>query len=71
MPPISDGPPPHFVKLMANPSYDLPMPPQLTHDQAQPMALTMAGLLHWMARAAPDDFAICRSAAEVRAAINA
>lgn len=70
VPPISGGPPPDFVKLMANPPYDLPMPPQLTHDQAQPMALTMAGLLHWMARVAPDDFAICRSAAEVRAAID-
>jgi len=70
VPPISSGPPPDFVKLMANPPYDLPMPPQMTHDQAQPMALTMAGLLHWMARAAPDDFAVCRSAAEVRAAVG-
>lgn len=70
VPPISSGPPPDFAKLMANPPYDLPMPPLMTHDQAQPMALTMAGLLHWMARAAPDDFAVCRSAAELRAKIG-
>jgi membrane dipeptidase len=70
VPPISSGPPPDFVKLMANPTYDLPMPPQMTHDQAQPAALTMAGLLHWMARAAPDDFTVCRSAADMHAAID-
>jgi len=70
VPPISGGPPPDFKALMANPPYDLPMPPQMTHAEAQPMAMTMAGLLHWMERAAPDDFKVCRSASEVRAAMD-
>lgn len=70
VPPISGGPPPDFAALMANPPYDLPMPPQMTHDQAQPMAMTMAGLLHWMERVAPEDFKVCRSASEVRAAVH-
>lgn len=70
VPPISGGPPPDFAALMASPPYNLPMPPEMTHDQAQPMAITMAGLLHWMERAAPDDFKVCRSASEVRNAIS-
>ena len=53
VPPISGGPPPDFAALMANPPYDLPMPPQMTHAEALPMAMTMAGLLHWMERTAP------------------
>ncbi len=47
------------------------MPPLMSHEEAQPVALKLAGLLHWMARAAPDDFALCRTAAEIRAAIDA
>lgn len=70
VPPISDGPPPDFATLMANPPYDLPMPAQMTHVEAQPMALTMAGLLHWMERVAPQDFKVCRTAQEVRSAIS-
>jgi membrane dipeptidase len=70
VPPISSGRPPNFVS-MASPPYDLPMPPQMTHDQAQPSALTMAGLLHWMERAAPKEFKVCRSPAEIRAALVA
>jgi len=70
VPPISGGPPPDFAALMANPPYDLPMPPEMTHTQAQPMAMTMAGLLHWMERTAPQDFKVCRSAMEVQTAIS-
>lgn len=70
VPPISGGPPPDFAALMANPPYELPMPPEMTHTQAQPMAMTMAGLLHWMERTAPQDFKVCRSASEVRTAIS-
>ncbi|MEH6834176.1 MULTISPECIES: dipeptidase [Falsihalocynthiibacter] len=70
VPPISAGPPPDFAALMANPPYELPMPPLMSHDQAQPMALTMAGLLHRMERAAPDDFKVCRTASEIRAAMS-
>lgn len=70
VPPISSGPPPDFAALMANPPYDLPMPPEMTHTQAQPMAMTMAGLLHWMERTAPQDFKVCRSASEIQTAIS-
>jgi membrane dipeptidase len=70
VPPVSDGPPPDFKTLMADPPYALPMPPPLDHATAQPPALAMAGLLHWMARAAPDDFRLCRSVAEIRAAMD-
>ena len=52
-----------------NPPYQMPMPPLMTHDAAQADALTMAGTLHWMARVAPDDFALCRSRAEIDAAM--
>jgi membrane dipeptidase len=69
VPPISGGPPPDFKKLMANPPYALPLPPLMTHTEAQPMAMTMAGLLHWMERAAPDDFKVCRSPSDIRAAM--
>ncbi len=71
VPPASSGPPPDFEALMANPPYHLPMPPQMTHTQAQPDALTMAGLLHWMERAAPQDFRVCRSVTEIREAMAA
>ena len=71
VPPASSGPPPDFKALMADPPYHLPMPPQMTHTQAQPDALAMAGLLHWMERVAPQDFRVCRSVAEIREAMAA
>ncbi len=71
VPPASSGPPPDFKALMADPPYNLPMPPQMTHTQAQPDALTMAGLLHWMERVAPQDFCVCRSVTEIREAMAA
>ncbi len=70
VPPISDGPPPDFAALMANPPYDLPMPPLMDHAQAQPMALTMAGLFHWMERSAPHAFKVCRNADDIRASME-
>jgi membrane dipeptidase len=69
VPPASSGPPPDFKALMADPPYALPMPPEMTHPQAQPDALAMAGLLHWMERSAPNDFRVCRSVAGIRAAM--
>lgn len=71
VPPASGGPPPDFMALMANPPYDLPMPPAMTHEAAQPVALAMAGLLHWMERSAPLDFKVCRSVSDVRKALDA
>ena len=70
VPPAFSAPPPNFATIMANPPYDMPMPPLMPHQAAQPAAMHMAGLLHWMARAAPDDFAVCRSAGEIRNAMD-
>ena len=71
VPPVSEGPPPDFRALMVEPPYALPLPPLMDHATAQPVALTMAGLLHWMARVAPEDFVLCRSVDEIRAAMAA
>ncbi|MEM8729055.1 MAG: dipeptidase [Pseudomonadota bacterium] len=71
VPPMSSGVDANFMALMSKPPYDLPLPPLMTHDQSQAAALTMVGLLHWMARSAPDDFSVCRSPSEIRAAIDA
>ncbi len=71
VPPVSDGPPPNLKALMAEPPYEVPMPPLMDHPTAQPVALEMAGLLHWMERAAPEDFKLCRSVPEIRAAFGA
>ncbi len=59
-----------FIGAMRHPPYEVPLPPLMTSEAAQPVALTMAGMLHWMERAAPADFAICRSASAVRATID-
>lgn len=55
-----------YMALMRQAPFEVPLPPLMHADEAQPMALAMAGMLHWMARAAPDDFAVCRTAAAVR-----
>lgn len=57
-----------YQAAMTQIPYEVPLPDQMTHIEAQPAAFGMAGLLHWMERAAPDDFALCRSAGAVRAA---
>ena len=69
VPPASGGPPPDFKALMANPPYALPMPPMMAHELAQPVALALAGLLQWMERSAPQDFKVCRSMQDIRAAM--
>lgn len=63
------GPVTSMLEQFAKPPYEMPLPPGVAHPAAQPVALHMAGLMHWMARAAPKDFQVCRSAAETRAAI--
>lgn len=60
---------PDFEAMMNNPPFDLPLPNLIRHEQAQPMALAMAGHLLWMERAAPGAFKICRSVAELRACL--
>ena len=70
VPPQGNGKPLDFKAMMANPPYHMPAPPQMTHAEAQPDALTMAGLLHWMARSASDDFQVCRTVTEMRDAMK-
>ncbi|WP_371155800.1 dipeptidase [Jannaschia sp. 2305UL9-9] len=71
VPPQRAGKPPDFRVLMARPPYRMPTPPMMTHAEAQPDAMTMAGLLHWMARAAPDDFRLCTSVGGLRGTMDA
>lgn len=70
VPPLSNGPALDFMALMAQPPYEIPLPPLMTHDQAQPLALTMAGLLHWMERAAPSAFKLCRTSQDIDNALR-
>lgn len=70
VPSISSGPAADFQAMMTKAPFEVPLPNMMTHEQAQPVALAMAGLLHWMERSAPDDFAVCRSAAAVRTAFS-
>lgn len=60
-----------FATAFSDPPYALTMPPLMTHTEAQHVALTKAGLLHWMARAAPAAFRVCRSVSEIRTAMAA
>lgn len=69
VPSPSAGPPQPFT--MPDPPYQKPLPPLMDHVAAQPPALTMAGLLHWMDRASPNDFRLCRSAPDLRRAMAA
>lgn len=57
-----------FIAATNDPPYALDFPPLLTHDDAQADALTQAGILHWMARTAPNDFSLCRTVSDIRAA---
>ena len=56
---------------MDQPPYDLPLPPPMPLAAAQPIALAMAGDLHWMTRASGGAFRLCHSVAEIRAAMAA
>ncbi|WP_425417934.1 dipeptidase [Oricola indica] len=69
VPSPAKGPRRDLATQMAASSQGVPLPPLMTHEAAQPVALKQAGLLHWMAREAPDDFAVCRSAGEIRGAM--
>ena len=58
-----------YMAMMKQAPFEVPLPPVMTHEAAQPVALAMAGHMHWMERAAPDDFAVCRTTADIRAAM--
>jgi membrane dipeptidase len=57
--------------LMNNPPYDLPLPPPVPLVEAQHVALAMAGHLLAMERAAAGEFVLCRTVAEIEAAMAA
>lgn len=59
-----------YMALMKQAPFEVPLPELMTAEAAQPVALAMAGHLHWMERTAPDDFALCRNAAAVRASFG-
>ncbi len=69
VPPVDDDGP--DMDAMQSGRYDLPLPPLMRHPQAQPAALAMAGHLMALARQTPDDLTWCRSAADIRAAMDA
>lgn len=56
--------------LMDAPPYALPLPPEMTAAEAQPVALAQAAHLLALARENPDDFALCRTVAEIRTAMT-
>lgn len=56
-----------YMAMMKQAPFEVPLPAPVPLELAQPVALAMAGHLHWMERAAPDDFKVCRTAAEARA----
>lgn len=58
---------PDFDALMDHPPYDLPLPDLIGKDAAQPVAMAMAGHLMWMERTGA--LTICRSVADIRAAM--
>ena len=60
---------PDFQAIMENPPFEVPLGDLIPANIAQPTALAMAGHLLWMQRAAPDDFALCTSVAEIRTAM--
>ncbi|MGQ0565352.1 MAG: dipeptidase [Gemmobacter sp.] len=60
-----------FHARMDAPPYAVPLPAPVPMEQAQPVALAMAGHLLAMARDSGGAFVLCRSVAEIRAAMAA
>lgn len=63
------GPAVDMDALMDAPPYAIPLPDTVPLALAQPVALAMAGHALWMERSSGGGFALCRSGAEVRAAM--
>lgn len=61
----------NLERLMDAPPYALPLPAPVPLADAQPVALAMAGHLHGMARESGGTFRLCRSRAEIDAAMAA
>ena len=62
---------PNMTSSMRDPAYDLPLPPLLALETARTSTLGMIAILLRLERDFPDDLAICRSTAEIRAAMAA
>ena len=62
---------PDMTGSMVGPAYDLALPPLLALEAAQGPTLAMTAILLRLERAFPDDLAVCRSVAEIRAAMAA
>lgn len=56
-----------YQAMMDAPPYDLPLPALIEAPDALPVALSMAGHLHWMERASGGAFRLCRDMADIRA----
>jgi membrane dipeptidase len=56
-------------RLMDAPPYDLPLPDQIDHRAALPVAVEMLGHLLWMERVSGGRFRWCRTAGEIREAM--
>ena len=59
---------PDYDALMDNPPYEVELPAMIPLDVAQPIALSEAGHLLWMARASQGAFRLCGTVAEIEAA---
>jgi membrane dipeptidase len=57
---------PDYMTAMQNPPYHLPLPELIPFAEAIQPAVSIAGQLLWMERAAQGALKVCRSAAEVR-----
>ena len=57
---------PDYMTAMQNPPFDLPLPGMIPFADAIHPAVSMAGHLLWMERAAEGALKVCRTAAEVR-----
>lgn len=55
-----------YMQAMENPPFRLPLPDLIDHKAAMPVALSMAGHLAWMERAAQGQFKVCTTAAALR-----
>ena len=61
---------PDLFALMEYPPYDVPLPDPVPAGEALPIAISAAAQMLWMERASKGEFAICRTAAEITAAMD-
>jgi membrane dipeptidase len=69
VPTAASGSAKDFAAMMANAPFEVPLPPLVPHIAAQPVALAMAGALHWMERTSGGGFKVCRTPAQIREAM--